>query len=321
MNSKFKETNKVDERSPTRGASNTFKNMSLTTATKDDNGDEYTDMTRISDISQVQLKGCKVELNDVSHCLLGQECCTSKNCKTCSCLHEGNTFRSSYTNKVYPVINSTSNFLTCGTENIIYLITCKICKLQYVGETGDTLRKRMCGHRSGIKNETPTFIYRHFSDEVHGLSSCKIQIIEKVTDSGDKELDKQIRLQRELAWILELWTIYPYGMNDKLKGFGNISQTKDIIIKGLLCNATKRTKRSHGKRKNNKSSIHTFNIRETERKLNSGEISLHQIRSQMCQLPLAKLYEIQEQATSLSFNNLISDETYNLIIDMARLRL
>ncbi len=319
MLSKFKNTNKVDERRTTPGASNRFKNTPLPT-TKDC-GDEHTNTTRITDLSQFQLKNCKIELSDVAQSVLGQECCESRNCKTCNLLHEVNTFRSSCTNQVYPVSNSTGDTLTCGSENIIYLITCSICKWQYVGETGATLRGRMNGHRNGIKNNNTTYLYRHFKEYGHGLSSFTVQIIEKVPDSGDKDKDKQVRLQRELFWMQELWTIYPYGMNDNVKGYGNISHSFNIDITGLLCNARKRRKRSHGKRKNNKSSIHTFKILESERQFNCGEKSLHEIRSEIYQLPLAKLHQIEIEARELSLKNNISDQFYLLITDLARLRL
>ena len=41
--------------------------------------------------------------------------------------------------------------ITCTTPNIIYLISCRVCNIQYVGETKNSLKKRIYGHRSTIK--------------------------------------------------------------------------------------------------------------------------------------------------------------------------
>lgn len=44
-----------------------------------------------------------------------------------------------------------SQRITGKHENIIYVIWCKKCRLQYVGETGNTLPKRLSAHRANIK--------------------------------------------------------------------------------------------------------------------------------------------------------------------------
>ena len=39
----------------------------------------------------------------------------------------------------------------CGTSNVVYLIECRRCAFQYVGETENALRVRLTGHRSDLK--------------------------------------------------------------------------------------------------------------------------------------------------------------------------
>ena len=41
--------------------------------------------------------------------------------------------------------------ITCTTSNMIYLISCRICGIQYIGETKNSLKKWFCGHRSTVK--------------------------------------------------------------------------------------------------------------------------------------------------------------------------
>ena len=43
--------------------------------------------------------------------------------------------------------------MSCSSKNIIYVIICNNCQLEYIGETGDTLRHRFNVHRNQIKNE------------------------------------------------------------------------------------------------------------------------------------------------------------------------
>ena len=52
--------------------------------------------------------------------------------------------------KTYNIV-SPSLSMNCGTENILYLITCRKCGIQYVEETGQSLRKRLNNHRNRLK--------------------------------------------------------------------------------------------------------------------------------------------------------------------------
>merc|ERR1712105_399703 len=44
----------------------------------------------------------------------------------------------------------------CQTKNLIYLISCKKCQTQYVGETARTLQSRISEHLGYIKNQKLT---------------------------------------------------------------------------------------------------------------------------------------------------------------------
>ena len=62
-------------------------------------------------------------------------------------------FRSTVTHKTYNVIFANENMLDCSSTNIIYLITCTRCGIQYVGETANALHFRMNAHRQSIKDK------------------------------------------------------------------------------------------------------------------------------------------------------------------------
>ena len=66
-------------------------------------------------------------------------CCGSSKCRMCHHFVEASTFTSNVTRKTYSV-SSPEGCMNCGTRSVIYLITCKKCGVQYVGETSQTLR-------------------------------------------------------------------------------------------------------------------------------------------------------------------------------------
>ena len=45
-----------------------------------------------------------------------------------------------------------------GTDNIIYLVSCKKCGVQYVSETGQTLKKRLNNHRNRLKQLIVSYV-------------------------------------------------------------------------------------------------------------------------------------------------------------------
>ena len=100
----------------------------------------------------------------------------------------------------------------CKSTNIIYLITCKKCNKQYVGETGRSLSQRITDHISygRLKKHTPTGL--HFNLENHHISDFTIQPIEQICATNNNAL--MIRRNRELLWQRLLHTSHPIGFNN-----------------------------------------------------------------------------------------------------------
>ena len=126
-------------------------------------------------------------------------------------------FQSTVTKKIYFVKNFAGDPVSCSSSNIIYLITCNRCQLQYVGETLQTLKKRMNGHRTGIKSKVDNILYNHFQGPC-SLEDISVQPIEVLGGEGRKETILRQRKFRENYWMKELRTTYPYGLNDKCNG-------------------------------------------------------------------------------------------------------
>ena len=64
--------------------------------------------------------------------------CTKKRCEVCEKIHITDSFTSSVTQNTYKI----NHKLNCDDKCLIYLLSCKQCRKQYVGETVDAFRKR-----------------------------------------------------------------------------------------------------------------------------------------------------------------------------------
>ena len=99
---------------------------------------------------------------------------------------------------------------SCKPSNVIYLITCKRCGLEYVGDTGQPLHTRVNGHRYDIAHqrtkESP--VAEHFNSGAQGQSDMTVMVIELA-----RSRDACLRKIRESRWMRTLGTSSPLGMN------------------------------------------------------------------------------------------------------------
>jgi hypothetical protein len=94
----------------------------------------------------------------------------------------------------------------CKAINSIYLISCSLCNILYVGQTKNTLKCRMQQHISNIRNNKPTSIARHFNLPGH---SIRVNFKVAILHSNIKTQGLNIS---EATWIGTLDTI-PRGLN------------------------------------------------------------------------------------------------------------
>ena len=200
-----------------------------------------------------KIKPCKVLLSDcltssVSDSMACISKCGIKNCKTCSMLITSPEFSSNLTGKSFTT--KCLEPLDCTSRNLIYGIECSLCGLIYVGETGNNIRSRMNGHRSGVNHSLDLELYKHFNQDDHSILSMRVRILEKIYHhTNSSALSSPFRRQRELHWIRQLGTAMPYGCNDNIKDIGNLSSPRcsDVNVMGLFDSPVRR-KRSHGHR-------------------------------------------------------------------------
>ena len=100
--------------------------------------------------------------------------CGSNRCKTCAHMVVGNSFISNVNGRKYFVVSPQGNDLDCSSRNVIYVIFCTKCGVQYVGKTNQTLRCRLNNHRNGIKQLYDLYIYNHFNSDGHTVADLRI---------------------------------------------------------------------------------------------------------------------------------------------------
>lgn len=146
--------------------------------------------------------------------------CNNSRCLTCPDFCTNILFKSTVTAKRYEVVAPENSVFNCRTRNLVYLLTCKQCLAQYVGETKQQFNIRNNAHRRSTKNiDIHTgcpIIHEHFTEGLCAGVGYICQIIEKMPDVGSDQELLNHRRQREHFWIKELRTVYPFGMNSRL---------------------------------------------------------------------------------------------------------
>ena len=157
----------------------------------------------------------RASLNDIQNETPGNRPCGAAGCKTCPILTATDEFTTKKTGQKFKMKFAAS----CKSSNIIYLITCRRCGLQYVGETGHPLHGRINGHRFNIAHrrteESP--VAAHFNGEGHSQADMVVAVIDQLYSR-----DPCLRKIRESRWIRTLGTSHPSGMNLRVDSLWNL---------------------------------------------------------------------------------------------------
>ena len=149
--------------------------------------------------------------------------CSSPKCFTCSKTDVSEQFKGNYGMIKFQSIFPDKIFLPiCKIKHVIYLLECKKCGLQYVGETRRPFHLRMNEHKSTFKLRNKTILAQHFHNSC--CSDCyRVRIIEilKNGEQTDIESIKKKLRDREEFWIKTLKTQYPFGLNKAERRMGN----------------------------------------------------------------------------------------------------
>ena len=135
--------------------------------------------------------------------------CTLKNCSVCPTLKTMKSFMSEQNKRQY----KRPPGVQCRTANVIYLLTCNICKKQYVGETKRPFVVRLKEHLADIRLKRDKPLAIHMNS--HNSNSIKVipQIIEVINRDPELPETTNLRKKREIFWIYRLRTLIPHGLN------------------------------------------------------------------------------------------------------------
>ena len=102
-----------------------------------------------------------------------------------------------------------------------------------MGQTCQTLRERMGGNWSGVcNNQESKILYEHFTKTKCQGFGFTVQTIQKLNGNGwvsnsigavpkkstTDVVCTALRDKSETDWMVELRSVYPYGLNDRCKG-------------------------------------------------------------------------------------------------------
>ena len=132
--------------------------------------------------------------------------CNQSACRHCPVLDRTGWIRSSSTGRKY----RTQTRISCMSSNLIYLIQCKLCNKQYVGQTRKKILTRLNQHYSTIRTAQDSPVSRHFrSHQCKEPYPVRIFILSLIKADNAQEL----RNKWKRIWMARLNTYVPYGMN------------------------------------------------------------------------------------------------------------
>ena len=145
-------------------------------------------------------------------------CFKCKGCKvSCPILNVTNQFQSTIRQRKYPI----QQRLDCTSDWLIYLVTCKKCKGQYVGKSKTVFKLRHSNHKREVKNEIGGLGHHYGGRNGCGYQNLSITLIEQVQEKtmdylASREVFWQHHLRNwkvklSLGWT-GLWQNYEHSM-------------------------------------------------------------------------------------------------------------
>ena len=151
--------------------------------------------------------------------------CGERNCLLCARLTD-TCFILSKTHKRRHYIRYVGPTITCTTQRVVYLIRCKRCNKQYVGQTRRQLRHRISDHLKSIDNKKDNHaVPLHFRKkspkpneefDPHTPNDLEVIGLDTVHSSYNCREAEKLLKEIETEWICKLGSLRPVGMNYNL---------------------------------------------------------------------------------------------------------
>ena len=141
--------------------------------------------------------------------------CGLPTCHVDSFLQEVSDISSDVTGVTFPIVHA----LSCNSSNVVYVVRCKRCNKQGVGETHDP-RQRLQSYIQAAGSSAPTStsgVEAHFSDFDHDPGDLEFFLVDCVPAYGSncKACDHSERCRLESIWINRLDCKHPRGLNKR----------------------------------------------------------------------------------------------------------
>ncbi len=225
--------------------------------------------------------------------------CSFSGCRICPNVWSGNVITGYTTNKQFGVIRNQQ--ISCIAKNVIYLITCKKCGIQYVGETKRTFRQRMNEHRNNVLKSMPQMLYNHFRLNNHCQNDMEFTILETL----ENNTPDSFRRTREDFWIRALVTAYPFGLNDKIDHYGTISNGIDPINHKnhpYFCIKFPARIKPRGKKRRSNKKLDVQKIDHAIAALQNRDLSIRELYIVLQKLSLRNLHQVYKQKQTGHYN-------------------
>ena len=123
------------------------------------------------------------------------------------------TFQSYRTKQTSQVFHN----LTCKSENLIYLLQCRICQLQYVGKSETPFNIRLSNLGKDAKLQASILSWKHFNNQNHNFQQhAEFTLIEQIKKQRTAEETRILLKRRAKFWVLKQKTLYPDGLDQEL---------------------------------------------------------------------------------------------------------
>ena len=148
-------------------------------------------------------------------------------CRYCPHIDRTSEVTSNSTGRKY---RSTVN-VTCNSSNLIHMIECTFCVIQYVGQTKIKILIWMNQYYSSNKKRLETLVSRHFnSHSFKGFYPVRIYILTLIREDADSIEGSKQKNKSENYWMARLYSSEPKGLNIKDKIFLHVELCQLSII-------------------------------------------------------------------------------------------
>ena len=142
--------------------------------------------------------------------------CNKPKCSWCVLINRTSTFTGTRRDgKVFDIFHT----VNCQSTFVIYIIECRICRLQYVGKSETAFNLRLNNHRNHIKRGATAANYQStFSTTADLMTLAKTSQLRSLNKSNGVTIErkKEILRAREIFWQSRLNTLQPNGLNKRM---------------------------------------------------------------------------------------------------------